>query len=263
MINNGEINDVLWPYLINFGFVEHYNGESYIRSYSGFLLDLNKTWYLCTAAHNIDHIEAILTRGGQCTNWSINDASNKVNQDKRFGYPFRVMDRPRFAVRDDELGFDYCIVEVEDLAVAAMRQVGTKAFCTHDIGLAMEADNWFITGVPEETIKRNGGRIHQFHFSLRVKPLPQRPDDWEERKSLASVFGQLDDSGDEPAPVQNIQGMSGGAVLGIYVQKTDDVVVKLVGIQSGWGERRRIVAVCPIAPFIDALVAHCRAISEI
>lgn len=263
MITNGGINDVLWPYLISFGFVEHYNGESYIQSYSGFLLDLDETWYLCTAAHNIDHIEAILKRGGHCTNWSINDASEDATQDKRFGYPFRVMDRPRFALRDDELGFDYCIIEVEDLAVAAMRQVGTKAFSTHNIGLAMEADRWFITGVPAETVKRDGKRIHQFHFSLRVKPLPQRPDDWEEGKSLASVFGQLEDSPSEVTPVQNIAGMSGGAVLGMYVQQTGHVGVKLVGIQSGWSERRRIVAVCPIAPFIDALLAHCRPVAGI
>lgn len=252
-MTSGGINDVLWPYLISFGFVDHYNGESYIRTYSGFLLDLDETWYLCTAAHNIDQIEEILERGGHFTNWSINDATEDPTQDKRFGYPFRVMDRPRLRLRDDELGFDYCIIEVESLAVAAMRQVGTKAFSRHNIGLALEADRWFITGVPAETVKKDGKRVHQFHFSLRVNPLPQRPDDWEEGKSLASVFGQLEDPPSEAPPVQDIAGMSGGAVLGMYVQQGDCVVVKLVGIQSGWNGRRRIVVVCPIAPFVEAL----------
>lgn len=249
-----NINDVFWPYLISFGFVDHYEGVSYVRSYSGFLLDLEGTWYLCTAAHNVDQIEAILARGGHFTNWQINDARDDAIQGKRFGYPFLIMDRPRFKIRDDEHGFDYCIIEIENLAVANMRQVGTKAFGVQDIGLASAADIWFVTGVPFETVKRDGERIHQFHFSLRVKPLPKRPDDWETGKSQASVFGQLEDSPSGECPVRDIAGMSGGAVLGLYIQPDGLAVVKLVGLQSGWSASRRIISVCPIAPFVEAVL---------
>lgn len=255
-MTSGTINDVIWPYLISFGFIDHYEGVSDVHSYSGFLLDLEGTWYLCTAAHNIDYIDQILARGGHITNWQINDARDDAAQGKRFAYPFLAMERPLFKLRDDKYGFDYCIIEVENLAVANMRQVGTKAFGIHDIGLASDADNWFITGVPAETIKRDGERIHQFHFSLRAKPLQQRPDDWEEGKSLAAVFGQLEDSPSGEHSVQDIAGMSGGAVVGLYRQPNGHAVVKLIGIQSGWSAQRRIVSVCPIDPFVKAIMTE-------
>jgi hypothetical protein len=245
------IADVFSPYLISFGFYDQFQGASVPQTYSGFLLELEDSWYLCSAAHNIDHCQAILSRGGEFSNWHINDMSGRQAPEKRWPYPFNFMNRPRFCLRHDAYGFDYCLIELENLAVANLKQSGTRAFGIEDIGYASAADIWFITGVPAETIKKEGGRIHQQHLALRAKPLGNRPDDWDEGKSLNAVFGQLEDSPDHARPIENIAGMSGGGVLGLYIRDDKSAVVKLVGIQSGWSKDRRIVSIAPIAPFIE------------
>ena len=157
-------------------------------------------------------------------------------------------------MRSDEHGFDYCLIELEHLAVANLKHTGTRAFDITDIGYADQADIWFITGVPAETIERENKRVHQRHFALRAQPLSARPPDWDGGKSLDAVFGQLQDAPDEPSPVADIAGMSGGGVLGLFIREDKSAVVKLVGIQSGWSKDRRIVSVAPIAPFIEMIL---------
>lgn len=252
------ITDAFGPYLISFGFTDYYDGKTVLRTYSGFLLDLDERWYLCSAAHNIDHVIDIMRRGGEFSNWHINDMSNRHKGAKRWPYPFSFMDFPRFCLRDDAIGIDYSLIDLDYLTVANLKQSGTEAFGVEDIGYAKEADLWFITGVPAEAIKQEGQRVHQQHFALRAKPLAERPHDWEEGKSLGAAFGLLEDSPNSPRPIENIAGMSGGGVLGLYIREDQSAIVKLVGIQSSWSSTRRIVAIAPIAPFIEMVLDNFR-----
>lgn len=200
----GNITEVFTPYLISFGFFDLYEDVSSPCTYSGFLLELEERWYLCTAAHNLDDVLARQARGSTLSNWHINYPNGALTAGKLWPYPFRFIDRPRFVMRSDEHGFDYCLIELEHLAVANLKHTGTRAFDISDIGYADQADIWFITGVPAETIEREGKRVHQRHFALRAQPLSARPADWDEGKSLNALFGQLQDAPDDPYAIVDI-----------------------------------------------------------
>ena len=251
----GGMVEVLKPYLISFGFSDLYQGAVTPCSYSGFVLDLKKRWYLCSAAHNLDDVLARQARWSDLSNWHINYGNGAQTADKRWPYPFRFIDPPRLCLRSDEHGFDYCLIELESLAVTNLKHSGIRAFEITDIGYADQADIWFITGVPAETIQR-GWRTRPPIALCAQGPHPPaaRPADWEPGKSLNALFGQLQDAPDKPRPINNIAGMSGGGVLGLYVQEDKSAVVKLVGIQSGWSKDRRIVSVAPIAPFVKMIL---------
>ena len=64
----GSFVEVLAPYLISFGFFDLYEDVSTPCTYSGFILELEDRWYLCTAAHNLDDVLARQACGGALSN---------------------------------------------------------------------------------------------------------------------------------------------------------------------------------------------------
>lgn len=245
---SAEINTILAPYIVSFGFLAHDQIPPRPCTGSCFFLIINGHWVMCTAAHVIDDINHLISSGITVSDWHIHDGFTQ--KDRQFAYPFDIMKRDQFRVRDDELGFDYCLILVESLAAESMASSGVRAIGKVSIGLAEEADRWVLTGFPASFTNKMGKSINQRHYVLGVTKI-DRPHDWDLSTNKLSLFGKLDTPLGEDSI--DIGGMSGGPIFGLFGLGSGKPQIRLVAIQSGWSARTRIITICPISPFLDAI----------
>jgi hypothetical protein len=194
-------------------------------------------------------IETLQGRGIKLTDWHVNDVFTKTEQE--FAYPFDLTTRDRFFVRDDALGLDYCLIYVDYIAATSMLSRGLQALSRTSVGQAEDAEKWVLTGFPSAFTSLTGQRFRQCHHTIGVTPI-DRPADWNPEQSQYSLFGRLDDPGEQFSNV-DIGGMSGGPIFGLFKLPSGKLSVKLIAVQSGWSKRSRVITACPIEPFLDAV----------
>lgn len=245
-----DLKNAIAPFVASFGFKAHDQNPPRPCSCSCFFVIINGHWAMCTAAHVMDDIRKLQDDGVELTHWHINDLFMK--EKREIVYPFNVTTRDRFHVRNDELGLDYLLVYVDFLTAQNLTATGVRAIGRELVGDASEADKWIITGFPSSFTKQEGSSIGLRHYIIGADPI-DRPENWESRKNEMSLFGKLDVGPNEDFEAVNIGGMSGGPIFGLFKHGDGTVKVKLVGVQSGWSERSRIITACPIEPFLDAI----------
>jgi hypothetical protein len=205
---------------------------------------------MCTAAHVLHDIRKVMDSGVVLTDWHINDGFSKTSSD--ILYPYNIMDQQHFLLRDDVLGFDYCLIHVDWLTTTNLQKSGVKGITRARIGDAAEAYKWVLTGFPSIFTHAKDEGIAQCHCVLGVTPI-QRPDDWESDRSQMALFGKLDLSMDPILNNVNIGGMSGGPIFGLFKKEDGSPTIKLVAVQSAWSETSRVITACPIEPFLNAV----------
>lgn len=248
--NSSWVSAAIRPCVVSFGCMVHDQTPPRAWSSSCFFLIINGHTVMCTAAHVLHEIRKVMDAGVVLSDWHINDVFTKTSSD--ILYPYNVMDQPQFLLRDDALGLDYCLIYIDWLTTTNLQRSGVKGITKARIGDATEADKWVLSGFPSVFTKAKGEGIAQVHCVFGVTPI-ERPDNWEPDKSQMALFGQLDQVADPILNSVDIGGMSGGPIFGLFKKEDGSPTIKLVAVQSGWSETSRVIAACPIEPFLNAV----------
>jgi hypothetical protein len=259
----GRLPAILAQHLVTFScddsspkVLEANGGRRLKRTYSGFIVEVHGHWCICTAAHCIEQVQELLEQGHVLTDWEIDDSAIQAPPERmpyRFSPDFY---NDTFMVRDEHFGFDYGLILLDTFPRVALAKNGIRPINSGDLvdPFQHDASYWIVCGVPEESIKTFGSGLTVKEFTgILVRPLPGAPDWWIDPPALPRLYGEVCDPADPSDMLKSVQGMSGGPVFA--VQEKDGIFFdpKLIGIQSSWVHRHRVIAACPAAPFFDAL----------
>jgi hypothetical protein len=248
--DSARLTTAIAPCVASFGCTVHDVTPPRAWSSSCFFVVVNQHLLMCTAAHVIDEILEVMKSGVVLDHWHINDVFTKPSG--ALVYPFDVMERERLYLREDTLGLDYCLIYVDWLTTENVQHSGVRAITAERTADAAEADKLVLTGFASDYTKKNGASISQRHYVLGVTEI-ERPQNWNPDQNQRSIFGLLDTAESEELNVLDIGGMSGGPIFGLIKQEDGSSLIRLVAIQSGWSQERRIITACPIGPFLAAV----------
>lgn len=216
---------------------------------SGFVISILDQWFFMTAGHVLDTIQESDRHGVRRYGWQIND-SGAYGGKHHDAIPFAFDAALYHSLRDDDLGIDYGLIYLRPMYRDLLKSNGIVAVTEREWG-SMEAgayDVYSLIGVPAETVELayhgndEGLVISDSYVQLTPEPHPPSVLIREHPR----LYFRLPPK--EEAPVESIEGMSGGPVFGW--QLTDGPArYWLVGLQSGWERSSRVTAVCPIRIF--------------
>lgn len=220
---------------------------------SGFLVELSGEWFLLTAGHWLEHEETGLKRqlaaGYRIDKIAIAD-SFAGHTGSPLPFAFQLEDW--LAIYDDIEGFDFAALPIHSFYRRGLEAVGVSPIELHATGPAeFRVDSQLaLVGVPAESFSKKGADTEMKLVIMPLSPytgdaLPARGD---------TLLAQLPANPTDPAHrVANVVGMSGGPVFRITTKAGMQKKYWLVGIQSGWYERSRVVRFCPVESFVAAL----------
>lgn len=225
------------------------NREEKIFVFSGFLVNVDDVWFYMTAGHILRGIRLALKQGATFDVWRLGDqtAGNRFNN-TAIPYGFDI-DRCG-VIENEELGLDYAAIPLEALYCRQLEAGGAIPISKVAWGdHVTEHDQWALVGVPSETVSYDGKTL----INARVVVTPIEPVDAPPgagQKAQNQFYGRLKD--DSAGIVKDIDGMSGGPIFAL--KKIDGTwKYSVIGVQSGWYEKDRIIAACPFSSFALAL----------
>lgn len=223
--------------------------EKLIHVFSGFLMEVKGEWFYMTAGHILRDVRTALQSGSTFDIWRLGDqtAGNRF-QDTAVPYAFDI--DQWFVLEDADSGLDYATVHIGGLYRKQLEAGGVTALDKNAWGDHLtEHDHWALAGIPKETVSYDGKTVISAKFVMAPITSCEAPQ-LAERTVQNKFFARLAD--DSEHFVQDIDGMSGGPVF--LLRLVDgNWKYKVIGVQSSWYPSSRIVAVCPIATFGEAL----------
>lgn len=227
----------------------HGPDETLIHVFSGFLMDVKGEWFYMTAGHILRDIRIALKGGSTFDIWRLGDqtAGNRF-QDTAVPYGFDI--DQWFVLEDAASGLDYATVRITGLYRKQLEAGGVTALDKNTWGDHLTAhDHWVLVGIPKETVSYDGKTIISSRFVMAPITSTEAPP-FAERRAENKFYARLAD--DSERVVNNIDGMSGGPVF--LLRLVDDIwKYNVIGVQSSWYPSSRVVAVCPITTFGEAL----------
>jgi hypothetical protein len=226
--------------------------------FSGFLIEIIQVWFYVTAGHILRDIRKAISQGATFDVWRLGDQT-AGNRFKDTAIPFGF-DIDRWGVIESEQsGLDYAVAPLQDLYCQQLHAGGAIPISKVAWGdHVTEHDQWALVGVPSETVSYEGKTL----INARVVVAPLDPVDAPPEagpKAQNQFYGRLKD--DSARVVKDIDGMSGGPVFALKkIEGTWKYMV--IGVQSAWYEKSRVVAACPFSIFgleLEKLVSDVRA----
>jgi hypothetical protein len=226
--------------------------ESQFDYASCFVVETAGQWVVLTAGHVIDALRSAAAAGAVLSDFAFQDqlAGNQFP----YGVPF-TFDLDRWASIKDRPaeGADFaCSVldpfVIDQLEAGGIRPIESTAWgeppCT-------QYDYWILAGIPSESLEQVGTRRMLKLTVIPLKPtLP--PFGATATDERLNVFAEIvDQPALDDATVSNIIGMSGGPVFGLKAVD-DGLKYWLIGLQSGWYPKPRVVRFCPLHDFLAA-----------
>ena len=217
--------------------------------FSGFLIEVKDVWFYVTAGHILRDIRKALGQGVAFDIWRLGDqtAGNRFNNS---AVPFGFDIKRWGVIENDELGLDYAVVPLEELYCRQLQAGGAVPITKVAWGdHVTEHDQWALVGVPSESVSYDGETL----ITAKVVVAPLEPVDAPPgagTKAQNQFYGRLKD--DSVGMLKDVDGMSGGPIFAL--KKVDGTwKYSAIGVQSGWYEKTRIVAACPLSSFALAL----------
>lgn len=228
---------------------------------SGFVMECEGRWYWVTAGHVLEHIH-----NSQKDPELVLEEFRLVDH-----YGSRVIDRNalpfnfelawKHSEHANSPGLDYGAVELgklEHLALAK-NNIRVLPMAAWQQTLGKEWDEFFMYGLPTDSIdirktpiavglnvqaRSDPSLIHikKFDGDPSTLPLTQFP----------RFYGKLS----ENWPKGEIDGMSGAPVFGFNTRTGE---YRVIAIQSGWLDQRRITFACPVSEFCPRLITAIKA----
>lgn len=223
--------------------------EDIIHVFSGFVMAVRGEWFYITAGHTLKDVRAALQGGSTFDIWRFGDqtASNRF-QNIAVPYAFNI--EQWFVLEDANLGLDYATVHIGGICRKQLEAGGVTALDRNAWGDHLaDHDYWALAGIPKESVFYDGKTIISAKFVVVSITYCEAPE-LAECAVQNKFYARLAD--DSECIVNDIDGMSGGPVF--LLRFVDDTwKYKVIGVQSSWFRSYRIVAVCPVATFGEAL----------
>ena len=232
---------------------------------SGFLLELEGTYFWISAGHAVKRLLEPLDRGCTFKRAFLSDLGMTPHfVPPEFGNAepstqFDFLRAPKFYI--DEDGIDVAAIELNDLYSAMLLANGAEAIQISHVGLTeWQANPYFILGAPEEfteTFTDDGLPAIQFvPVMWRLKRLPDEIKDGVMRLRFDVGANQITSGGKLQ---ESMEGMSGGPIFGLKLDKDGKQRYYAVAIQSSWLPKSKIAFGCPLdrfAGFLHGLVTN-------
>jgi hypothetical protein len=218
---------------------------------SGFVISVRDRWFLITAGHVIEEIEEAQKLGYMFSDWYLDD-TGAAGAKSSIVIPFDYDNAPKFWFHDGS-GADYALISLhphyrrllESNNIVALSEQAWRT------GMPNDFDVYWMLGVPNEFVEATPGnsQIQKSDVIIAIDRLDEPPD--EMCTELPRLYGKIpDELGDEEQALTSIKGMSGGPIFGFKLSN-GQLRYWIVALQSGWLQRGRIIAGCPIEIFAE------------
>jgi len=231
------------------------NGKSVKKGvfcFSGFIVDLNGDWYWTTAGHCLKEFDKSL-KNGDLTASSISFL-DYFGMDSSDDHPIPYPYEPGCATFLDspEDGLDYGLIKIPPLTQLAFEKNKIRPVCEANWASISELTftAYKMLGIPSHLVDEipigddiralfPNALLHVHRISPADVPTISN-DEW--------FVGKLADE----STISNIEGMSGGPIMGFRQIGTGQWVYHVIAIQSRWLPNSRIVLGCSIPRFVEA-----------
>jgi len=228
---------------------------------SCFVVALECVWFLVTAGHVVDLIEGQRVAGVQISEVMLHDrlAGNKFEHAVQFYFA-----RDEWIVfHADENGMDYAVTPLPPLIVRGLIAGNVIPIGEETWGALpfSQYPDWLLVGIPAETRKQIGEKT-LLNFTLI--PLRETVYPGAGEAPANKVYAEIITKPDkDSAAVKDVAGMSGGPIFGVVKDDTkQSAKYWLIGVQSTYFMRKRIVGFCPLPEFLVGLKEAVRIIRE-
>jgi len=206
-------------------------------------------WFYMTAGHILKDLRTAMDAGSVFDEWRLGDqtAGNKFNN---VPVPYDFQLEQWSVLEDESTGLDYAAVHLgglfrQQLEAGGVAPITKQAWGDH----ITQHDHWILAGIPRESISYDDTSNITAKFVM-VPLLPTKPPPLPEQKAGNQFFAKLADGSEKV--VSDIVGMSGGPIIMLW--KVDNTwKYSIIGVQSAWYPKGRIIAACPFPSFAEAL----------
>lgn len=257
-----QLAEAFTPHVLVLGCtaVKSQSGAEAVREYvdiSGFLIDLDAQCYFVSAGHTFEYLDQVRAAGFTFTDWHFDD-TGAPRQKWNTGYRPLVIDNNDIQIMVDEDGRDYGFLRVSPLVYMNLKANGKRALTSGEWEILPdeEIESFCVVGVP--TVLRRvsqsdtATRVDKSCIYLEVLPLPKPPE--EVLKPFNRFYARIDVElveSETGTRLSDIRGVSGGPVFAFRQSEDGSIRYWAIAIQSSWYPKLRIIAACPLIPYIN------------
>ena len=216
-------------------------------AFSCFVMEVMGQWFLVTAGHVIQRLEALQEHYDQ-VDYQLFDGWNPSSGELTTPVPFNLNEARKFKV-DEDNGLDLGCLEIPQFIRRSLEKHGIKALSEihwkHDPRLC---ERYFLLGLPTEFLDFRGKErvIEYMRLGATLIPADPVPEPQTMKKEYERICGKVADQLEDRdgRTLADIDGMSGGPIFGIRKVR-EGYAYSLVGIQSAWMKGLRVIAGTP------------------
>lgn len=219
------------------------NHPKRVVNYSATVMSVSNYVFLLTAGHCVAEIEKILEgEEYEYIDSSIADVFG-LEAVSDVPIPINLRHAARLAVDDEESGLDYGLIHLQTNQIRLLTKNGIVAIFEDNWNKqhTVNFDRFFILGFPAElalsTISADGkAQFAAARIGLEKADPPPGTKPTTFQRFVGKIAGEI--------PLNNIEGMSGGPIIGI--DSRNPGVYWVVAIQSSWLKTEKIIFGCKI-----------------
>jgi len=232
---------------------------------SGFLLLYQKRCMWITAGHVLESIDELFQNRKydiRRTEWIDNNEINLPSECNAI--PFDYLQTRKFCINNDTMDLGVIRLEGNYLELIVRnhsnRWLNEEAWRDNTLS---NSEGFFLVGYPTETmvcenVSKSDGDYSTSNITCISNPVERiarkESDENEFWNYPGWFYGKaLPITKDDGTELNNIEGMSGGPILGIERTPDEKVIYKLFGIQSSWLQKSKILRATPIENVIKLL----------
>ena len=207
---------------------------------TSFVLSVLEQWFIVTAGHCISAINQLVNEHGyKITNCYLIDSFG-LGAKHLSPIPFDfVASNP--VCLSEKKEFDYGIIPLSSHYVNLLKANNIQPL-NEEVWKKQptHVDFYLLLGVPSQLTKLKSNNIEFITTQHRIKPVEEKPAEFPDT-NWPLFYGRitLDES------ITNIEGMSGGPILGFYKNDKNELRYWLIALQSTWLEHSKIIKACP------------------
>jgi hypothetical protein len=225
--------------------------SKYAFAFTGFVIEYGAEWYICTAGHILEELDAALSKNQiEFTGRVLADYFGP-HATNRMSIPFDYEDHKRVHVYNQ--GLDFALIQLQPLErqLLASNNILPFRFEGRTERPWEQYDGFCVVGFPKEDVKddlstsNSPVRVDVRPSLSAIKQLSAAPPGVQ-ATPCHRFIGQILD----PNNPKNFVGMSGGPLLG-FKQASNGLDYWVIAIQSTWLEKDRVVFACPISVMLQ------------
>ena len=226
-------------------------GPEKLLLFSGFVAEITGEWFYVTAGHILRDVQLAINAGSAFSIWRLGDQTAAHGKFEHTAIPFDFEIEKWIVIEEGESGMDYAAVHLASLYRLQLEAGGVEALAKDAWSNHISAfDHWALAGIPSESVLYDGKTNIGAHFVLA--PLIEADIPAQAGKRAENQFYAQLGEGSEGL-VKDLDGMSGGPVIGLKHSDGIGWRYAVIGVQSAWYPSIRTVAICPFSSFALAL----------